>query len=34
VPKVVGVPVMDAVEAFKDNPRGRLPERMEKLGAG
>jgi len=34
VPTAVGVPVMAAVEAFNDIPGGRLPERMEKLGAG
>jgi len=34
VPIVAGVPVMAAVEAFNDIPGGRLPERMEKVGAG
>ena len=34
VPIVVGVPVMAAVDAFNDNPGGRLPVRMEKVGAG
>ena len=34
VPTAVGVPVMAAVEAFKDSPGGRLPFRMEKVGAG
>ena len=34
VPTVVGLPVMAAVEAFSDNPGGKLPVRMEKVGAG
>lgn len=34
VPVVVGVPVMAAVVAFNNNPGGRLPDTMEKVGAG
>jgi hypothetical protein len=34
VPIVVGVPVMAAVDAFNDNPGGRLPVRIENVGAG
>jgi len=33
-PTVVGLPVIAAVDAFNDNPGGRLPVRIENVGAG